>query len=165
MKRLWDATRISGGLVVLLACFVAFLSPFAPVLDAWAGESLLGKLVVNDGGTTTNRCTGWSAYAGAGAFVVSPLSKITIQCDGIADILTDVGGCDAGACLRVVANEKFPTSVNTNKTLTCKAYNSDGGTAGVSVTYTGGWVAMSPDPATAAGVATTCKVYARTGTE
>lgn len=127
---------------------------------AWAGEALLGRLVVTDGGTTTNRCTLWHNYAGGSAFVVSPLSKISIQCDGDAYVLTDVAGCDAGQCLKVTSGTIFPTSVNTSKTLTCKAFASDAGTAGHAVTYTGGHVAM----ACASGPCT-CGVYSRKGDE
>lgn len=150
--------------VVVLACLAVYSSPFF-VPEAHAGEALLGKLVVSDGGTTANRCTGWGAYTGTGSFVVAPLTKVTIQCDAAAYVLTDVAGCDAGNCVYLSANEKFPTSINTSKTLTCKAFNSDGGAAGHSVTYTGGWVAMYPDPAAAAGASTTCKVYSRKGDE
>lgn len=131
-----------------------------PIRKAHAGEILLGKMVVIDAGTTTNRCTGWSGYSGGGAFTINPKSLISIQCDAAAYVLTDVAGCDAGTCVAVQAGQFFTTSVNASKTLLCKAYNSDGGTAGHAVTYTGGWVAMAPAAASA-----TCFVYERNGGE
>ena len=135
---------------------------------AWAGEKLLGKLVVNDGGTTSNRCSGYSGYAATGAFVVPVLAKITIQCDSDAYVLTDAAGCDAGQCIKLTAGTLFPTSVNVSKTLSCGAFNSDGGVAAansLNVSYTGGHVAMSPLESAAAGAITTCRVFSRAGTE
>lgn len=151
------------GSLLVLTCLAVFVSPFAPL--AHAGEALLGKLVVSDGGTTANRCTGWEAYAGAGSFVVTPLTKISIVCDSTAYVLTDVAGCDAGNCVKLAADQFFTTSVNVAKNLTCKAFASDGGVAGHAVTYNGGWVAMSPDPGAGAGAVTTCRVYSRKGDE
>lgn len=147
---------------------VAVLALTAAVVAtvAWAGESgtatspLLGKLVVSDAGTTTNRCTGWAAYAGGGAFVVPPLAKISVQCDSAAYFLTDVAGCDAGNCVKLAADQFFTSTINGSKTLTCYAFNSDAGIIGVPVTYTGGWVSMAP-----VGASATCRVWSRKGDE
>jgi hypothetical protein len=137
----------------------------APAL-AFAGEVLLGTLIVSDGGTVSNRTTGWTAYAcpsntTGGCFVVQPLSKVSIQCNQAAYVITDLAGADAGTGVRLDADQFFQTSVNTNKTLTGHAYNSDGGTAGHAVTYTGGWVAAAPQ----SGASLSCRVWSRKGDE
>lgn len=122
-------------------------------LSAWAGETLLGTIVVSDGGTASNRTTGTT-------FVVSPLSKISIQCDQAGFVLTDVPGCDAGKCVEVASKQFFATSVNTNKTFTSCAYNADAGCT--AVTYTGGYVAAAPASGAASMV---CRVFSRNGLE
>ncbi len=153
------------GLVFLAVCSVVYLTPFAPL--AWAGETLMGTINVTDGGTATNRTTGYVAYAcpanaTGGCFEIGTNNKITVQCDQACFIGANVSGCDAGQCLKVAADEKFPTSVSSQAlTLTGRAFNSDGGTAGVAVTYTGGWFAASP----VSGAACVCKVFLRSGTE
>ncbi len=132
--------------------------------SAFAGEILLGTLVVTDAGSVTNRTVG-NINSGAGQFVVAPLSKITVQCDQAGLVLTDVAGCDAGNCIRVAADEKFATSINTSKKLSARAWNWDGGAQGSAepvVTYTGGWIAAA---APAGQAVLYCRVYSRTGTE
>lgn len=125
---------------------------------AWGGERLLGTMIVSDGGSTTNRCTGTP-------FTVNSLSKLSIQCDSTAYVLTDVAGCDGGTCIVVAAAQFLTTSVNQTKTLTCHSLNPDGGVVtGLPVTYNGGWVAMGA-PAAAAAAPVTCRVYERKGDE
>ncbi|MEY4955768.1 MAG: hypothetical protein RL409_25 [Gemmatimonadota bacterium] len=127
--------------------------------SALAGPRLLGVLTVSDGGTTTNRCTGWGAYAGGGAFTINPLSNIMVQCDAPATVLNDVAGCDGGpTCVTLAANQVLWTTINGNKNLTCHAFASDGGTAGHAVTYNGGHFAMYP-LAPADSQVVRCKVY------
>jgi hypothetical protein len=150
-----------GALSVAL-CLAVSASPFA---TAFAGESLLGTIIVTDAGTSTNRTTGWGAYAGTGSFVVKPLTKISIQCDQASLVLTDVAGVDAGTGIRVAADQAFPTSVNTNKNLTGYSFNSDGGVAAANrnaVTYNGGWVAVAPITGNSISY---CRVYSRKGDE
>ena len=133
---------------------------------ALAGETLLGTLISSDGGVVTNRTTGYTAYAcpantSGGCFVVTPQTKITVQCNQAAYFLTDSASASSTTGLRLSADQMFPSSINTNKTLTAGAYNSDGGSAGVAVTYTGGWVSAQPQ----SGASLTCRVYSRSGTE
>ncbi len=142
---------------------------------AWAGEVLLGVIVVTDGGTGSNRTAGAAAAAPTtfldrtkcnAGFAVNSLDKVTIQTDEGCYVATDVSGCDAGMCLLLAANEKFPTSINTSKTFTAYAYNWDGGSQAVSatcaVTYTGGWISVAPP---VGGAACHAKVFYRTGKE
>ncbi len=134
--------------------------------SAWAGETLVGTLKVYDGGVVTNRTNGYVAYAcpanaTGGCFVLTPKSKITVQCDDAAAFLTDVATVTVSSGLVLNPLEKFSTSINTNKNLTAGANNSDGGTVGISVTYNGGWVAM----ASSDGGNRVCKVFSTNGTE
>lgn len=171
MKRLLGVIQVAGGALSILVTFGTLSAFMAMELGgfvsvAHAGEKYLGSLVVSDGGTVANPCSGWGAYKGdAGAFGLPSLALVTIQCDGIAYVLTDVAGCDAGRCVYLAANTPFPTSVNGAKSLACKAFASDGGVAGHAVTYSGGWLAMSPDYAAGASTVTTCKVFDRSGKE
>lgn len=135
--------------------------------SAWAGEFLLGTLGVYDGGVVTNRTNGYVNYScppsdgGLGCFVVSPQTKITVQPDDAVYFITDVPTTSATRGLFIAGGEKFPTSINGNRTGTAYANNSDGGTVGVAVTYTGGWVTMTSTD----GGPRNVKVFARTGTE
>ncbi len=129
---------------------------------AFGGERLIGRLLSVDGGTVSNRTTGWGAYTGGGTFVIAPPSKISIQCDQAAYICTDASGCDAGTGAKVATDQLLPTSVDTSRNLSGAAYNSDGGTTGVTVTYSGGWVSCSPD---IGGQVCACKVFSRSGNE
>lgn len=119
----------------------------------WAGETLLGTIVVSDGGTASNRTTGTT-------FIVAPLTKISVQCDQAGFVLNDVPGCDAGTCIEVASKQFFTSSINASKTYTSCAYNADAGCT--SVTYTGGWIAAAPASAAASMV---CRVFSRNGGE
>ncbi len=130
---------------------------------AIAGEKYLGTITVSDAGTSTNRTTGYRAYTTTESFVIAPPAKISIQCDNDAMIGTDVSGCDAGKCVRIGANQLFPTSVDTARNLTGCGWNSDGGTGCVAVTYSGGWLAVGT-PADAGPLAI-CRVFSRSGQE
>lgn len=148
--------------LLLLAAAVAALA-----MPAHAGEQLIGRIVVSDGGTATNRTTNWAAYtcarfteASGGCFEYS--GKITIQTDEGCYVGTDRAGCDAGTCMKLAVDEKLPTSCSTPKNLTGKAFNSDAGTAGHEVTYYGCWVAVSPP---IGGATCNAKIFSRTGTE
>lgn len=129
----------------------------------FAGEKLLGTITVTDAGTASNRTTGYRAYATTESFVIAPPSKISIQCDQDSMVGTDVSGCDAGTCVRLAANQLLPTSVDTVRNLSGCAWNSDGGTGCVNVTYSGGWVAVSVT--TDAGNVAVCRVFSRSGME
>ena len=128
---------------------------------AYAGEKYLGVLIVTDAGTVSNRTTGYAAYTAAGAFVVQPPAKISIQCDQDSFVGVDVPGCDAGQCLKLLAGQLLPTSVDTARSLTGYVVNSDGG-ANLAITYSGGWVASAPVTGNAVSV---CKVFSRQGME
>lgn len=112
--------------------------------SARAEYPLLGTIVVTDGGTASNRTTGYAAYACGGCFTLNSLDKITVQTDEGCYVCNGLAGCDAGTGVYIAANEKYSDAMNANSTQTGKAYNSDGGTAGVSVTYTGGWYSVAP---------------------
>lgn len=131
--------------LVLIAALAAIV--------CYAGEIRLGTIVVTDGGTATNRTTGTT-------FVVPTNSKISIHTDEACFVGVGVSGCDAGMCIPLTANQLFPTSTNAAKTLTGCAYNVDAGCT--AVTYTGGWVAVSPP---SGGANCHGYVYARTGQE
>ncbi len=77
-------------------------------------------------------------------------------------MLTDVPGVDAGTGLKLAADEKFPTSVNSYTSKPANALNGDGGSAAVGVYYCGGWVAVAPVPGASLAV---CRVYQRNGFE
>lgn len=142
----------------LVLVFAALLAHGGEVMNSTRG----GTIAVTDGGTASNRTTGFRGYASTETFVVSPLAKITIQCDQDAYVGTDVAGCDAGQCLELTAGTMFPTQVNGSQTLTGHAWNSDGGGAGHAVAYSGGWVAIAPVTGASTAV---CKVFARSGLE
>ncbi len=157
-KRLGAVGRFVVLALMVLACLVFARMEVVP--EAAAGERFLGKMEVYDAGTTSNRCTGYVAYASPTAFVVPPKAKISIQCDSASHVLTDVANVDAGRGIALAAGQFFTTSINGAQTLSCRAFNSDGGSAGHIVTYTGSWVTMSADSASA-----TCNVYERDGFE
>lgn len=141
--------------------------------SAWAGETLLGVIVVTDGGTGTNKTAGATAAAPTtfingtrcnAGFDIGPNAKLTVQTDEGCFVGANVTGCDAGQCLSLAANEKFPTSVGPNISMTGSAWNWDGGsqsTPCVVTAYTG-WIAVSPP---LGGAACHAKVFQRSGTE
>ncbi len=140
---------------------------------AWAGESLLGIIMVTDAGTGTNRTAAAAAAAPttfingskcSAGFEVTPLTKISVQCDEAAFVATDAAGCDAGTCVELAAKQFFTSTVNSSKTLTARAWSWDAGAQSTPcvVTYTGGWVAVSPVGGASRAV---CRVFSRKGDE
>lgn len=137
---------------------------------AHSGERFLGRLLVIDGGTATNRtmCASNTGTGTAGCststlpFVVPSSTKITIQTDEACLVGTDVAGCDAGTCLYTAAGEKFPTSTGPAVVLVGLAAPGDAGTSGVAVKYTGGWVAIAP---VLGAQVCHARVFERSGTE
>lgn len=141
------------------------VAPFFGV--ALAGEKLIGTLIVSDGGTVTNRTSGYTNYAcpantTGGCFLlpVGVSAYISVQCDQASYVLTDVAGCDAGQCLKLAADQLLTTSVNTVKNLSAYVINSDGGAA-LAITYNGGWIASAP----VSGASSVCRVFDRRGNE
>ncbi len=128
--------------VVCLACATAL-----------AGEFYKGTIRVDDAGTMSNFDTGYfDSTAPNSSFALKGNSKITLQCDQAAWVTSERKSCDAGNCLKVAADEKFPTSTNA---LTLVSPTMDGGS------YSGGVVGVAP----VSGVVLTCRVFERTGTE
>ncbi len=172
MKRLLAVVVAAAAVVGLSGCS-----------SAWAGEVLLGVVVVTDAGTGTNFTAGAPAATPttfiqgnksstlAGCVTGFPIptgsaGKITIQTDEGCLVITDAAGCDAGNCIALTAGQIFPTSVNTDKTLTGYAWNWDGGAATQAaacvVRTTGGWVAVAPP---VGGAACHARIYLRNDKE
>lgn len=128
--------------------------------SAWAGEQLLGVILVSDGGTANNASTG---YGSAGcvvggacyqAFRVPAPSPLSVQCDQAASVVVNKALADAGEGIQVGALQFLTTSTAVTP---CRvALLPDGGS------YVGGCVAIAP----AAGAASaTCRVWSRQGNE
>ncbi len=82
-------------------------------LLAWAGDKLIGTVIVTDAGTASNRTTGYTAYAcpanvNGGCFLVGSPTILDVQCDEDCLVCTDLAGCDAGS-RDVAANINRPT--------------------------------------------------------
>ncbi len=133
---------------------------------AWAGETLLGRIYVNDAGTVSNASTGYGSAgcalqtspSGAGAcdqsFPIGLGVKLTIQCDDIAHVSVNRATTDAGTGLKVAVDVMFPTSVSSSPISVSPL--PDGGA------YFGGIVSIAP---AAGATSARCDVYARSGTE
>jgi hypothetical protein len=163
------------GAVLAAALFAA---SFAIVRPAWAGETLLGVILVTDGGSGTNFTAGIAATNGVMASSAATISatqcvtgfdvggnrKITVQTDEGCFVCVNLSGADAGNCLSTAANEKLPTSTGDTRSLTSSAWNWDGGSQATPCVTTryGGWVAVAPP---LGGAACHAKVFGRTGTE
>lgn len=142
-----------GSAVLLLLCLAVFASPFAPL--AFAGDRLLGVILVTDGGTASNATTGYGSagcsheYDPAGAdacaqsFAIGPNQKLTVQCkDQGAKFSANRYATDAGQGVTLAADQFFPTSVG-------QSIFVPAGTAAIAGlldggTYTGAAVAISP---------------------
>ncbi len=123
---------------------------------AWAGETLVGVIVITDGGTGTNYSAGATAAApttfisstkcNVGFEIGAPSSFITVQTDEGCFVGVDVVGCDAGQCLKLAADEKFPTSVKKKITFSDPSWNWDGGSQATPCTasHAGTRVAVAP---------------------
>lgn len=132
---------------------------------AWAGEKLLGIIVVTDGGSGTNYSSGGTANVdgvltsnplnlvngtrcNTGFEIGAPGTLITIQTDEGCFCGVDVVGCDAGQCLKLAADEKFPTSVKRKITFADPSWNWDGGSAApasaCAASHTGTRLACAP---------------------
>lgn len=140
------------------------------VATSFAGEKLLGTIVVTDGGTASNRTTGWTAYAcpsnvNGGCFGIGSPTIISVQCDQDCLVCTDMAGCDAGTGVKLGAQQLLPTSTGQAVYLSGRAYNSDGGTTGTLVSYTGGWVSVAPWSTDGGGSTVYARVYQRNGQE
>ncbi len=113
---------------------------------AEAGPVWRGDLLVVDGGTICNRTTGVP-------FLAEPTKKFVVQCDQASLVGTDVNGCDAGKCIKVIADEKLPVQINSTMNLSGNGFNADGGVT--VVTYDGGWLCNAP----VTGSVSICHVY------
>lgn len=161
--------RLFGGAIFAVAALL-FLA-LASITPAWAGDKLIGTILVTDGGTASNRTTGYTAYAcpsnvNGGCFEVGVNNIIDVQCVEDCFVCLDMSGCDAGTGVALGAGMLLPESTASIAiTNTGKAYNSDGGSAGHSVTYTGGWISVSPWNTDAGGTTVHAKVFQRNGRE
>lgn len=139
-------------LFAVAAAIVAYGLAHAPL--AHAGEMPLGRIVVSDGGTATNRCNGTTA------FDIGNNLKLTVQCNAAAYIQTNDTTAPSTTALSIAADEKFPTSVGAQTSKTC--YGVLLSDAGVNPTTSfNGHLAVAP----VSGASLTCKVFQRTGTE
>ena len=108
-------------------------------------DAPLGIIRSDDAGTITYFDTGYLNGKTKGISVPFNLTtanqRLTIQCDQAAYVLTDVYGVDAGNGIKLAADEKLTTSLNSvNRVVAVKL---DGGT------YTGGIVSVAPLPGSA----------------
>ncbi len=134
-------------------------------------EDWIGTIIVTDGGTSSNRTTGYtnSNYGiSTKAFSVpAPNGKISIQCDEDAWVCTNRAGCDAGVGVAITAGQLFPTTTVAQSTQSGQSMNPDAGVgqaSGFTVTYYGGHVSIAPNN-TDAGCTAVCRVYTRSGNE
>jgi len=70
----------------------------------------VGTIVSAAGGNTTNATT-------AAPFIVMPRSRILIQPDAIASVMTGVAVATAGTAVTLAANEKYVTVLNAGNTV------------------------------------------------
>jgi len=116
---------------------------------ALAGEEIIGRVAVADGGATSNRFP-----ADGGGFAVAAPSKVSIQCDAAAYVCTDAATCSSTTGVYLAANTLFPTSVMRNVRTTIDS--PDGGPP-----ITGGLVSVRP----ASGASLNCSYFTRYGNE
>ena len=138
---------------------------------AWAGEDLIGVILVSDGGSVNNATSGYGSAGcatgpagdrpspnGAGAcaqsFRLPTNAPLSIQCNTAAVIKTNAPQADAGDGVRVAIDQFFTTSTRVQGVNV--GVTPDGGT------YTGGVVAIAP---IAGAASAECKVFGRTGAE
>lgn len=119
-------------------------------------ETWIGTIIVNDGGTASNRTTGTP-------FAVPPSSPISIQPDQDCYVCTDLGGCDAGVGVAISAGQLFPTATGPIVSHTGLATNPDGGAA-LLVAFTGNFVAVTAHNSDG-GYTCASKVFSRNGKE
>ncbi len=136
-------------------------------ITAWAGDKLLGVVLVTDGGTVNNASTGYgsagcasqtSLPSGAGAcaqaFNIGTSILLSVQCkDQSAMFAANVPTVDAGQGIKLAADQ-FLTSSTGSSPITVSL--PDGGS------YRGGLVAISP---IAGGSRAECNIFQRTGNE
>lgn len=143
-------------------------------MTAWAGDTLLGVILVSDGGTVSNATTGYGSAGcaaqgtspgGAGAcaqsFRIGCPMLISIQCkDQGAKVAVNQYTVDAGQGVTLAADQFL-----TDSTGSC-VYVPPGTVARAGVLdggfYTGGVVAISP---LAGAARAECNVYSRVGNE
>lgn len=142
-----------------LALLVALLA-----VSAWAGDELLGVILVTDGGTVSNATTGYGspgcskqtdpegAGACAQAFPIGTGMLLSIQCkDQGALVRVNRFKVDAGDGARLATDQWFQTSTGTQAVSVGPLLWGDGGTRTASGmpdggTYLGGVVAIAPLP-------------------
>lgn len=136
-------------------------------LSAWAGERLLGVLLVTDAGIVSNQSTGYgsagcnSAFSpgGAGAcaqsFPIGVNTLLSVQCrDQGAIFKANWYAVDAGDGIRLAADQFFTTSTGTKAVII--PLLPDGGS------YVGGVVSITP---LAGAARAECAIYDRNGGE
>lgn len=151
--------------LVAVAVLIAF--------SAFAGDRLLGVILVTDGGTVSNATTGYGsagcsheydpygAQACAQSFRIGTNLKLTVQCkDQGAKFAANRSTTDAGEGITLAADQFFPTSVGA-------AIIVPPGTAAIAGlldagTYVGGVVSISP---LAGNSRAECNVFQPNGNE
>lgn len=150
---------------------------------AFAGDRLLGVLLVTDGGTVNNATTGYGSAGcsrqqdimGAGAcaqaFPIGTSALLSIQCkDQAAVFAANSSTVDAGTGVKLAADQFLTTSTGSSA-ITVWGLNPDGGSINThglpngmpdGGSYTGGVVSIAP---IAGATRAECNVNERAGNE
>lgn len=149
-------------------------------MSAWAGDRLLGVLLVTDGGTVSNATTGYLAAGcdtqtgpnGAGAcpqaFPIGTNVLLSVQCkDQGALFKANAFTVDAGDGIRLAADQFFLSSTGSQSIIVGPRLWADAGVrtyGGVpdGGVYVGGVVAIAPLSGAARAE---CNIYQPSGTE
>ena len=133
---------------------------------AWAGEDLMGVILVSDAGSVNNATTGYGSAGcatrasvnGAGAcaqsFRIPTSALISIQCNTAAMVKVNRPAADAGDGIRVAVDQFLTSSTAFGGVRV--SLTPDGGT------YAGGMVSIAP---VAGAAQAECKVFDRSGVE
>lgn len=150
------------------------LAAVAVSLTAWAGDKLLGVIVVSDGGTVSNATTGYGSAGcsrqqdpgGAGAcaqaFPIGPSTLLSIQCrDNSAMFAANKRTTDAGEGIKLAADQFLTTSTAAQSFYVPPISGSNNGMPDGG-SYVGGIVSISP---IAGSADARCAVFSRQGNE
>ena len=157
---------------LIVALLAVLLSP------AYAGERLLGTMLVSDGGSVNNATTGYgaagcasqSSLGGAGscpqAFRIGASMLLSVQCVSAAILKVNWYVADAGDGVKLAADQFFTTSTGSGAVVVPSLTLPDGGGRIVGGmpdggSYVGGVVAIYPVD----GVRAECRVFERHGGE
>lgn len=174
--------RRLGQFLAVVVAAVVLAAAVAVSLPAFAGDRLLGVILVTDGGTASNATTGYGSAgcaheydpAGAGAcaqsFRIGANTLLSVQCkDQGAKFRANWYTVDAGQGITLAADQFLTTSVGQSVYVPpgCNGIQTDGGPCfrpGVldGGEYNGGVVSISP---LAGAARAECNISQRTGNE